>query len=238
MESLSTYLKKRIERSISSFYPIKNVLFESVFFDNEEEVQNLGLLLEMQYSPIPGFKKYGYRMDIPFGEQRPGNQKHMHIYVKGKQVFAINADGTAHDGYHKVKIPTEIVPFLMNKGITIPPNNIIECIVSPQRQEYLEEQASISHNRTISLLKEIGRVAIVITNESINSVDVKCNSKVKGHYNHVNYLMKTSESSLSEIHHVIQQLFIEAGKDYKTIEIKNSYYISDNNNKLFLVWSK
>ena len=34
-------------------------------FDNEEEVQNLGLLLEMQYSPIPGFKKYGYRIRKP-----------------------------------------------------------------------------------------------------------------------------------------------------------------------------
>jgi len=45
-----------------------------------------------------------------------------------KQVFAMNLDGSAHDGFHQVEIPEEVVSFLRSKGFIIPPDNLIEWI--------------------------------------------------------------------------------------------------------------
>lgn len=86
-----------------------------------------------QINPIIPGTKYTYRIDIPFGEQRPGNQKHIHVLAKnGNELFAMNVDGTAHDGYHKVQIPQDVRTFLFDKGFSLPPNNIIEFYTSTQ----------------------------------------------------------------------------------------------------------
>ncbi len=230
MDPLSLFLKRRIKRQISYYFPLKDVVFDAIYFDSEKEVMDSSLLLEMHHSPIPGFKKYGFRIDIPFGEQRPGNQKHMHVYVKDHQIFAINADGSAHDGYHNVAIPNEIVPFLKSKGITIPANNIIECIVSPQHQEYLVEQSSISRNQVIELFRGIERIAVVITNKTINHTDVKCNKKIEGIYNHVHLLATVPESLIDAVLQNIQNIITESGHKIEIMEIKNSYYISEDFN--------
>lgn len=49
----------------------------------------------------------GYRMRYDPGHG-PGMQDHIHVYAKNRQLFAINRDGSAHDGFHGVKIPNHV----------------------------------------------------------------------------------------------------------------------------------
>lgn len=53
---------------------------------------------------------------------------HLHVYKRGKQIFAINRDGTAHDGYHGVLIPGAIYNTLTREfpDFQFPPNRLIE----------------------------------------------------------------------------------------------------------------
>ena len=228
MEPLKYYLRKQIKRTISSMTTLENVCFDAIYFDNSDN----GPILEMLCKPIPGMKKYGYRIDIPFGEQRPGNQKHMHIYVKQNEVFAINVDGTAHDGYHNVKIPDEIAPFIQSKGITLPPNNIIECLTSERQKSLLQE----SHSRSIGVIQRVNQIAIVITNESINTIDVICNPKIREHYRHANVLVALDEKYLDNVLNDIAKDIEEAGHEMHIIPIFDSHYISERR-KLYVVWS-
>lgn len=228
MESLTYYLKKRINHSIASMMILKDVCFDAIYFDESSS----GVMLECLCEPIPGIKRYGYRIDIPYGEQRPGHQKHMHIYVKGKELFAINVDGTAHDGYHNVQIPNKIIPFLKDKGITIPQNNIIECLTTERQHTLLNE----SRYRLIDIIIRVEDLAFVITNESINTTDVRCNSQIRDSYSHVNILATVTEIQLEGILAYLRNTFNEAGRELEVITIKNSYHIKENIN-IYVVWS-
>ena len=79
------------------------------------------------FSKIPGLKGYSYRKDKPNGMPGPGNHYHWHIYLRGKECFVVNIDGTGHDGYHNVKIDDVLADFLRQQGADISSNNIIEC---------------------------------------------------------------------------------------------------------------
>lgn len=228
MRPLKYYLRKRVNRPITSLITLDNVYFEAIFFDNFEN----GHILENVCQPIPGMKKYGYRIDIPFGEQRPGNQKHMHIYVKRNELFAINADGTAHDGYHNVKIPDAIAPFIQSKGITLPPNNIIECLSTQRQKSLLLESQSCS----LDVIQQVNQIAIVITNESINTTDVICNPKIRDHYRYANVLMTLDEKCIDNVLNDIDKDIARVGHEMQIFTIFNSNYISERR-KLFVVWS-
>ena len=97
---------------------------------NEELIGDTGeFLLEAKtyFNRIPN-TKYSYRLHKVFGEQKPGHLTHAHIYSRGKEIFAMNVDGTAHDGYHQAIIPYEVADFLRSKGFTVPVGNIIEVV--------------------------------------------------------------------------------------------------------------
>lgn len=84
-----------------------------------------------KFPQIPG-TRYSFRKDNPRGIPGPGNQQHIHIYAPdNKQLFAINIDGSAHDGCHGAKIPEEIAKFLISKGFNVPENRIIEWYPYP-----------------------------------------------------------------------------------------------------------
>lgn len=101
-----------------------------------------GLIFEAKtiYNPIPGVRHYTYRIDKQLGDGGPGRQRHIHVFHNGEQVFAMNADSTAHDGSHQVKIPDDVSSFLSQKGFSLPPNNIIECYCLPKEQSLLLEE--------------------------------------------------------------------------------------------------
>ncbi len=110
----------------------EQVIVDSIFLEEaipEDLCSEYGLLLEKKDSdkPVPG-THYVYRIDPSRGTPGPGNLRHVHIYNKGKQIFAMNIDGTAHDGCHKVKIHKDLVDFLKKKGFTIPADNLIEMV--------------------------------------------------------------------------------------------------------------
>ena len=79
-----------------------------------------------KFPQIPG-TRYSFRKDNPRGIPGPGNQQHIHIYAPDKtELFAINIEGSAHDGCHGAKIPEDIALFLKSKGFIVPSNRIIE----------------------------------------------------------------------------------------------------------------
>ena len=110
-------IREILEESIITIFP------DVIFTDKE-----LHELCEAKdcFSSIPGLKGYSYRKDKPSGIPNSGNQYHWHIYLRGKECFAVNIDGTGHDGYHNVKIDNDLADFLRKQGANIS-GNIIEC---------------------------------------------------------------------------------------------------------------
>ena len=115
----------------------ESVIVDSIdisYLLNESERKELDkLVLEAKdlFKKIPG-TDYSYRIDQSRGEPGPGNQRHMHVYQKGKHLFAMNQDGTAHDGCHHVKIDPKLHSFLLKKGFIIPPNGLIEVLLQEE----------------------------------------------------------------------------------------------------------
>ena len=105
---------------------------------SEESFINL-LEQKRTFIPVPG-TKYLARIDPPRGIPSPGNLKHVHLYNRGRELFAMNVDGSAHDGYHNYVIPNNprLMDFLRQKGFIIPKDNIIEIsFPSPHDRQLL-----------------------------------------------------------------------------------------------------
>lgn len=114
---------------------VEYVVVDRIYLDknvSSDLCSEFGLLFEKRdrFEKIPA-SRYEYRIDSPAGIPRPGNLRHVHIFNNGKQIFAMNIDGTAHDGFHRVRIPQEIADVLRKKGFTIPANNLIEMVMQP-----------------------------------------------------------------------------------------------------------
>lgn len=69
--------------------------------------------------------QYSYRIDKP--HVNPG-EKHIHVYKKGDEIFALNFSGSAHDDSHQTYIPNKVATAIKNKipEIKIPDDNLIE----------------------------------------------------------------------------------------------------------------
>lgn len=83
------------------------------------------LVLESKYGNVG---QYTYRIDPPHNPEN--GQTHVHFMEKGNEIFALNMDGSAHDGWHGVRIKNKILDALpkIMPGITLPKNGIIECV--------------------------------------------------------------------------------------------------------------
>jgi hypothetical protein len=121
--------------------------------------------------PIPNAKTYLYRIDPPNGEISKGNQKHIHIYKRKSELFAINVDGSAHDGCHGVQIPKKVIPFLQSKGFPVPKDRIIEffqfrdskLLVEELKCEFEYEIRSLKKN-LLDRLKDVDSFIIIESN--------------------------------------------------------------------------
>jgi hypothetical protein len=77
------------------------------------------------------------QMSVRFdkGNTNKKTQDHAHVFArpegKGKQLFAINVDGTGHDGSSGEPIPKRVGDFLKKKGYEIPLNFVVESISVP-----------------------------------------------------------------------------------------------------------
>jgi hypothetical protein len=79
-------------------------------------------------SNLKGSKLVGAYSVIKHQPHNPTGKYHCHIYNKGNEIFAINKDSTAHDGFHGVSMPKKVVDTLKLKypDWVFPNNRIIE----------------------------------------------------------------------------------------------------------------
>ena len=79
------------------------------------------------YRQFPG-EKTSYRIDS--GNTSTLTQRHAHVYAqpggKGRQLYAVNIDGSGHDGSSGIELSSSHADFLRGKGFDIPTTNIIE----------------------------------------------------------------------------------------------------------------
>lgn len=77
--------------------------------------------------PISLGKHYTGRIDKP----KDGlGQEHIHVYVKNRHLFAMNVDGSAHDGSNQFQIPNVVAKEIGRqfRHFQLPPNNFIEWL--------------------------------------------------------------------------------------------------------------
>lgn len=157
MKSLVEYLKEEMDKSI---------YIDTLYVDSslaiEPEKQNF--IIEAKTFQV-GKTKYWYRIDKPFGEPKPGKQEHMHGFIRKKKnyqdIFAVNKDGSAHDGWHNTSIPTDFNPILNANGFRIPKGNLIEMVMIPAKNDNLLLESK-------SLGKDFSLSKFEITNVAIN----------------------------------------------------------------------
>lgn len=104
-------------------------LIESILEANDT-VRTIKLFEHEIYKMIPGTKN-SYRQD-------PANLNtktlvHSHTYAKvqgrGKQMYAVNFDGTGHDGSSGIQIPDKHADYFRSLGYKINKDNILECLL-------------------------------------------------------------------------------------------------------------
>ena len=100
--------------------------------NKSEKISMLGLeyITESnEYKQIPR-TQMSARFDK--GNTNTLTQDHAHIFAKpngqGKQLLAINIDGTGHDGSSGKAIPKKVGDFLKTKGYVVPLNYVVESI--------------------------------------------------------------------------------------------------------------
>lgn len=93
------------------------------------------LLLEYEkYKQIPGTNKW-YRFDS--ANTNTKTQDHIHVYQgKNNQLYAINQDGTPHDG-SKAQLGKKEIRFLASIGFTAPTDGILEWITLDVHKNYV-----------------------------------------------------------------------------------------------------
>lgn len=111
----------------------QNYYIESIIFDPGSEYcqsfKNKGLILEYKEYKDFGKTMCTYRIDIGNGE--PGRQTHIHVYNKSGQLYAMNIDGTSHDG-SKIHLSKTHQKILANLGFVVPDGGILEWWVIDQ----------------------------------------------------------------------------------------------------------
>lgn len=242
MEDITAYLNRRIN-AVLGLGLMDNVIVDDIIVTENvnQKLNRDGLILEAKtiFNPISGVKHYTYRIDPQQGEGGPGRQRHIHIYYDGKELFAMNADATAHDGYHQVRIPDEVVPFLKKKNFPLPNNNIIEMRFYDQATQTLicEDLDYEALNRFIfgmgETLRHISEIAIIEAN--VDTYQVKGNSKVLGKYSHVNQLTDIPGHHVSEVKRMLIEFLIDTGKKPEEFVILDDNLMSPHN--LFVAWN-
>ena len=102
------------------------------FCNKQEELllENVMLFEHEKYKRIPNTNN-SYRED-------PGNTntktiKHSHVYAKlkgnGAELYAVNINGTGHDGSTGIKIPQAHADYFRSINYIIVDKNILECVM-------------------------------------------------------------------------------------------------------------
>ncbi len=109
---------------------------DSIVFDEAgiEEFKRNELLLEWeQYKKIPKTRLI-YRFDNE--NTNTLTQDHIHVLNGNNQLYAINKDGTPHDG-SKARLGKKELKFLKSIGFTPPHDGILEWITLDRHKQYI-----------------------------------------------------------------------------------------------------
>jgi len=104
--------------------------FKDFFSELYEVANEKQMLLEYDcYRLIPGTNN-SYREDRINSSSK--TIKHSHVYArpkgKGRQLYAVNYDGSGHDGSRGTLMPQSHADYFRSRGYDILKNNMIECI--------------------------------------------------------------------------------------------------------------
>lgn len=239
MENITKYLNRRIN-SILDEGILRNVVFDCIIVTEQvnQTLNKDGLILEKKdyFTPIPGLKHYGYRIDKQLGDGGPGRQRHIHGYYDGKEFFAMNADGTAHDGYHHVEIPKEWNPLLTRKGFPIPANNIIELRQYNSTGQLLCEDvngAAIHDEAFNAAIQGIQRISLF----KANMADTEVIMRLKTHNPqlHVEKLVDVPLDKIDKIKYALVDILKPTRKYTDEVnDIWDGYYTPKH---LYVAWS-
>ena len=242
MDSITAFLNRSINAVLGRGLLEQIIVDDILVTENaNSKINTDGLILEAKdlFNPIPGVRHYTYRIDKQQGEGGPGRQRHIHIFYDGNELFAMNADSTAHDGYHQVRIPDDISTFLSSKGFPVPANNIVELLIPTTAGTLICEGLDYAAITRFAVnAGEIIRKASVITiiEANVETWEVIFNTKVRNNYEHVNQLDDVPQDCINEIKNMLREMLMSTGK-YRDeqIDIFNGEY--DTPHKLFVAWS-
>lgn len=242
MENITAYMNRHINR-ILGLGVLEDVIVDSITVSEQvhSALNKDGLLLfesKNIFSPIPGVRNYSYRIDKQQGAGGPGRQRHIHLYYNGEELFAMNVDATAHDGYHQVKIPDNLVAFLKNKGFSIPDNNIIELKQYNSTGQLLCENISPSTINKIAFdITHTIRQAkhITLFESNIEPSLIIWNSQIRNKNHHINKLVDIPQYLIPEIKFYIIE-FLKSSRKYSD-DIKDILDSSNAPHRLFVAWS-
>ena len=84
----------------------------------ESKTQNVGRGVEIRFDRNHAFSDT--------------SKDHIHVYKRGKELFAINRDGSSHDGFHSITIPSSVYGFIRDNypDFILPTNRVIESLVN------------------------------------------------------------------------------------------------------------
>ena len=100
---------------------IDSVIVPESYTIPSQALENL-VLEYNQYKNIPGTTKT-YRIDP--ANTNTMTQKHIHVFFNGEQIYAMNVDGTPHDG-SKCVLSKKDQEFLKKMGFAVPEGGILE----------------------------------------------------------------------------------------------------------------
>jgi len=108
-----------------------------------EKAEGGQFLLEAKHKGIPLKGPYSAQ---PHPAHSPAGQKHIHVFKKNNELFALNVDGTAHDQSHGIRIPNKVADRIAKDfpDFKLPPGNIIEFLTFPKAIKLITEGADIN----------------------------------------------------------------------------------------------
>ena len=113
------------------YFQIENIVVDKL---DEDNFLDKGLLLEwQQYKNIPK-TNLTYRYDP--ANTNTKTKDHIHVYQNKNQLYAINKDGTPHDG-SRTRLGSKERKFLKSIGFTPPKDGILEWITLDNNEEYV-----------------------------------------------------------------------------------------------------
>ena len=128
MKKLSELLKENTD-------DLNDCIVDAIIVEeNCEEIQlleNRGLIVEHEVYKQFGKSTRTYRIDK--GDGSPGHLTHIHVYSKSGQLYAMNIDGTTHDG-SKAQLSKKDQKTLTDLGFQVPKDGILEWWEGDQKK--------------------------------------------------------------------------------------------------------